>query len=117
MASDQSTYGQDEDGGLRRNFWRKLGQVVAQLPFAEELLAAYYCAFDSHTPTQVKGILVAAIAYFVLPFDAIPDMLPVIGFTDDAAVLVIATKLVSDHILPVHRELARAALAKFKAAE
>ena len=117
MASEQTTYGQDDDGGLRRNFWRKLGQVVAQLPFAEELLAAYYCAFDSHTPTQVKGILVAALAYFVLPFDAIPDMLPVIGFTDDAAVLVIATKLVSDHILPVHRELARTALAKFKAAE
>jgi uncharacterized membrane protein YkvA (DUF1232 family) len=60
----------------------------------------------------VKAILVAAIAYFVLPFDAIPDMLPVIGFTDDAAVLAIAIKLVADHILPVHRELARNFLAR-----
>jgi uncharacterized membrane protein YkvA (DUF1232 family) len=117
MAFDQATYGQDEDGGLRRNFWRKLGQVVAQLPFAEELLAAYYCAFDNNTPTQVKGVLVAALAYFVLPFDAVPDMLPVIGFTDDAAVLAIAIKMVSDHILPVHRDLARGALEKFKAAK
>jgi uncharacterized membrane protein YkvA (DUF1232 family) len=116
MATDRATL-DDGDGALRRNFWRKLGQVAAQIPFAEDLLAAYYCAFDNSTPMQVKAILVAAIAYFVLPFDAIPDMLPVIGFTDDAAVLVVATKLVADHILPVHRELARGALAKFKAAE
>ena len=116
MASDRTTL-DGNDSALRDKLWRKLAEVAAQIPFVEDLMAAYYCAFDNKTPAQVKATLFAAIAYFVLPFDAIPDMLPVIGFTDDAAVLVIATKLVSDHILPVHRELARAALAKFKAAE
>ena len=62
-------------------------RVAAHIPFAEELLAAYYCAFDRDTPLQVKATLVGALAYFVLPVDAIPDVLPVIGFTDDAAVL------------------------------
>lgn len=62
-------------------------RVVAQIPFAEDLLAAYYCAFDRDTPLPVKATLVGALAYFVLPVDAILDMLPVIGFTDDAAVL------------------------------
>jgi len=115
MASDRTT--EDDDGALRRNFWRKLGQVGAQLPFAEDLLAAYYCAFDHATPLQVKATLIGAIAYFVLPFDAIPDMLPVIGFTDDAAVLAIAINLVGAHIHPVHRQLAREKLAGIRAAK
>jgi uncharacterized membrane protein YkvA (DUF1232 family) len=85
--------------------------VAARIPFAEELLAAYYCAFDRDTPLSVKATLVAAIAYFVLPIDAIPDVLPVIGFTDDAAVLVTAVKLVADNIRPAHREAARSAMA------
>ena len=101
-------------GAWRRDFWRKLRAVVARLPFAEELLAAYYCAFDRATPTQVKATLVAAIAYFVLPFDAIPDMLPVIGFTDDAAVLAAAIKLVASHITPEHRQAAREKLQELK---
>jgi uncharacterized membrane protein YkvA (DUF1232 family) len=101
----------NDDAALQRSFWRKLKRVVAELPFAEDLLAAYYCAFDRNTPLRVKAILVAAIAYFVLPIDAIPDMLPVIGFADDAAVLAAAINLVAGHILPLHREAARNALA------
>jgi len=61
----------------------------------------------------VKATLVAAIAYFVLPVDAIPDVLPVIGFADDATVLTTAIKLVASHIGPLHREAARRKLAEF----
>jgi uncharacterized membrane protein YkvA (DUF1232 family) len=103
------------DGGLRRDFWRKLRRVAAYVPFAEDLLAAYYCAFDRATPVQVKATLAAAIAYFVLPFDAIPDMLPLIGFTDDAAALAAAIKLVANHITPEHRDAAREKLEELKA--
>jgi uncharacterized membrane protein YkvA (DUF1232 family) len=84
-----------------------------RIPFAEDLLAAYYCAFDRNTPLRVKATLVAAIAYFVLPADAIPDVIPGLGFTDDAAVLATAIKLVADHIQPVHRDAARNALNRF----
>jgi uncharacterized membrane protein YkvA (DUF1232 family) len=112
MTFDRSTSARPDEGdsALQGNFWRKLAGAAAQIPFAEDLLAAYYSAFDCNTPVQAKATLVAAIAYFVLPFDALPDVLPVIGFTDDAAVLAIAIKLVSDHILPEHRDLARRAL-------
>ncbi len=103
------------DPSLQRRFWRKLGAAVAQIPFAEDLLAAYYCAFDRATPLQVKGTLIAAIAYFVLPFDAVPDMLPVLGFTDDAAVLMTALKLVSSHLRPEHRDAAREKLGQLRA--
>jgi uncharacterized membrane protein YkvA (DUF1232 family) len=102
----------DGDSAMDRSFWRKLRRVAASIPFAEDLLAAYYCAFDRDTPLPVKATLVGALAYFVLPLDAIPDVLPVIGFTDDAAVLATAIKLVASHIRPAHREAARNALAK-----
>src|SRR6201996_2343631 len=95
---------------VRKRFWIKLKRVVAQIPFAEDLLSAYYCAFDRQTPRHVQAALLGAIAYFILPFDFIPDMLPVLGFTDDAAVLATAIRLVASHITPDHREAARAHL-------
>ena len=101
----------DEDT-VRRGFWVKVKRFGAGLPFVEDLLAAYYCAFDRDTPFQVKAALVGALAYFVLPFDAVPDLLPMIGFADDAAVLATAVRLVAAHITPLHRAAARAALAR-----
>ena len=97
----------DDDETLRRKFWRKLTAVAARIPFAEDLLAAYYCAFDRATPLAVKATLVGAIAYFVLPVDAIPDVLPILGFTDDAAVLTTALRLVASNVTPEHRTLAQ----------
>ena len=97
---------------VRRDFWVKVKRFGATLPFVEDLLAAYYCAFDRDTPLQVKAVLLSALAYFVLPFDVVPDVLPMIGFTDDAAVLATAVRLVASHITPLHRAAARAALAR-----
>ena len=100
---------EDRDSVSRR-FWIKFKQVVAKLPFAEDLLAAYYCAFDRETPRHVQVALLGALAYFILPFDFMPDMLPILGFTDDAAVLATAIRMVAGNITPEHREAARAAL-------
>jgi uncharacterized membrane protein YkvA (DUF1232 family) len=96
---------------VRKNFWRKAKRVAARIPFAEDLVAAYFCAFDHATPFQVKAALLGALAYFVLPFDVVPDVLPLLGYTDDAAVLLTAVRLVASHITPLHREAARLALA------
>lgn len=101
-----------DESGMRREFWRKARRFAAHLPFVEDLLAAYYCAFDRDTPTSVKVSLVAALAYFVLPFDFIPDWMPVFGYADDAAVLATAIRLAAAAIRPEHREAARAALAR-----
>ena len=97
---------------VRCGFWAKARRVASALPFAEDLLAAYYCAFDRDTPRHVQAALVGALAYFVLPFDIIPDIMPVLGYTDDAAVLATAIKLVAAHIRPEHRAAAKAALAR-----
>ena len=100
---------QDSDS-VRRGFWIKFKKVMGKLPFAEDLLAAYYCAFDRETPRHVQIALLGALAYFILPFDFLPDMLPVLGFTDDAAVLATAIRMVASHITTEHREAARTAL-------
>jgi uncharacterized membrane protein YkvA (DUF1232 family) len=96
---------------VRRGFWSKVKRVAAQIPFAEDLLTAYYCAFDRETPREVQAALIGALAYFVLPFDIIPDIIPVLGYTDDAAVLAAAIRMVAQHIRPEHRDAARRALA------
>ena len=101
-----------DEARVRRGFWPKAKRVAAKLPFAEDLLAAYYCAFDRQTPLQVKAALLGALAYFVLPADTMPDILPMLGYTDDALVLVTALRMVSGHIRGEHREAARDALAR-----
>jgi uncharacterized membrane protein YkvA (DUF1232 family) len=93
----------------KRQFWGKLRRVLARIPFAEDLLGAYYCAFDPDTPVYVRGVLFGAIAYFVLPIDMVPDFLAGLGFTDDASVLAAAIAVVG-HIAPRHRAQARASL-------
>jgi len=60
----------------------------------------------------LKAALIGALAYFVLPFDAMPDLLPLLGYTDDAAVLLTALRMVAAHLRPEHREAARRALAR-----
>jgi uncharacterized membrane protein YkvA (DUF1232 family) len=106
----------EDERTLRRRFWRKLRALAARLPFAEDLIAAHYCAFDRQTPVHVKAALVGALAYFVLPADVIPDVLPVIGYTDDAAMLAAAIRLVAQHITPDHRQAARQTLARMRGA-
>ncbi|WP_460450588.1 YkvA family protein [Alsobacter sp. SYSU BS001988] len=90
--------------------WRLLKRVGKNIPFAEDVLAAYYCALDPATERRVKLILVGALAYFVMPFDVLPDFMPLIGFTDDAAVIATAIASVSRAIKPEHREKAKATL-------
>lgn len=95
---------------VEEGFWTKLLRLAGKIPFAEELAAAYFCAVDPTTPLRVKGLLVAALAYFVTPIDLIPDFIAGLGYTDDAAVLAAAMGLVSGNIRERHHARARAAL-------
>ena len=95
---------------VKQGFWKAARRAGRMVPFMDEVVAAYYCALDQKTPTRVRITLMAALAYFVLPFDIIPDMLVGIGFTDDVAVLMAALTAVRTHITPAHRLAARQAL-------
>jgi uncharacterized membrane protein YkvA (DUF1232 family) len=99
----------------KRRFWRKVTRVVARIPFAEDLLAAYFCAVDRNTPAYVRAVLCGALAYFVLPADMVPDVLAPLGFTDDASVIAAAIAAVGRHLQPEHRDAARARLDRLAA--
>jgi uncharacterized membrane protein YkvA (DUF1232 family) len=96
---------------VRDKFWPTMKKAVRQLPFGRDAVAAFYCATDPKTPRKVKGILLAALAYFVMPADIIPDFFAVIGFSDDMAVLTAAIAMIGGHIKEGHYEAADRALA------
>ena len=106
-----------QEARVRRDFWPKLRANLARLPFADELVAAYYCAADSATPLRVRATLFGALAYFILPFDAIPDFFVGLGFTDDMAVIAAAIALVRSHVTQGHRDKARRTLEKLQATD
>ncbi len=101
---DEAKFGAD--------FMARLKRVAKRIPFAEDLLAAWFCARDPATPRRVRLTLLAALGYFVLPVDAIPDIMPLIGFTDDAAVIAAAIAAVAGSITIEHRERAKKAMAE-----
>lgn len=91
-------------------FWTKVKANLGRVPFMDEVVAVWYCALDPATPAKVKAILLGAVAYFVLPFDIVPDIVAGLGYGDDLAVLVAAIRTVRPHVTDRHREKARAAL-------
>ena len=101
----------DQAGKVRKSFWDTVKRATRQVPFMEDVVAAYYCAFDLETPHRVRGILLAALAYFVMPVDFVPDILAFVGFSDDVAVLTAALAAIRAHLKPAHYAAARNALA------
>ena len=97
---------------VRRDVWAKLRRFAGQVPFVEDVVAGYYCALDPATPMRVRGMLLAAIAYFILPFDFMPDIVVGLGFADDAALVTAVLALVSAHITDTHRAAATRVLDK-----
>jgi len=110
-ASGEDAGARASEEHVRTNFWRALKRVARHTPFAHDLAAAFYCARDPATPLKVRMILFGALGYFIMPLDAISDLLPLIGFTDDIAVLTLAVASVASAIRPEHRQLAEEALA------
>ena len=108
---------QQNEETVRNEFWPKLQKFLSRVPFAERAVAAYYCAFDPSTPVKVKGILLAALAYFIMPIDVIPDLIVGLGFTDDLTVLATAYTLIQSHMTDEHWEKARETIEKMRRGE
>jgi uncharacterized membrane protein YkvA (DUF1232 family) len=109
LPGDEDTQNRREKT-VRQKFWPTFRKAARKIPFSRDVVAAYYCALDPQTPLKVRGTLLAALAYFVLPVDIIPDVFVGIGFSDDIAVFSAAFAMVSRHIRPGHYESADKAL-------
>ena len=91
---------------VQRGFWPKIVRTAAHIPFVDQALSVYYAARDPATPTAAKGMMLGALAYFVMPIDAIPDIFAGIGFTDDAAVFAALIATLGANIKRRHRDQA-----------
>lgn len=95
---------------IRQKLMATARKAARQVPFMEDVIAGYFCALDPGTPTKVRATVFAALAYFVLPIDTIPDFLIGVGFGDDATVLMAAIAMVRSHMREDHYQAAREAL-------
>lgn len=93
-------------------FWDKAKQYarVAGETVLEPALKLYYAAQDPDTPAWARNTVYAALGYFITPLDAIPDLAPLVGYSDDLGVLVAATAAIAAHIKKEHGERARGKL-------
>lgn len=98
---------------VTRGFWPKIRRVATKIPFAGDVLSIWFCARDPATPAGAKAMMMAGLAYFVLPTDAVPDFLAVVGFTDDAAVIAALLAIVGKNLKPRHKAEARKLLDQF----
>lgn len=105
-----------DEARVRQGFWEKARSTLGKVPFTEDAVAAFHCATDSATPLPIRVTLFGALAYFILPIDALPDILLGLGYTDDAAVMIAAFTAAKTHITEAHRDRARAWLLKAKPA-
>lgn len=91
------------------SFWKKLKGFAGKAGISVVYMALllYYMLIDEAVDIKSKLTIVAGLGYFIFPFDLIPDVLPVIGFTDDLSVLTITLSIVRGKINDTHRLKAR----------
>lgn len=89
-------------------FWNKVKKFAlkAGKEVIVRALTLYFYLHDKDTPKWAKGVIVGALGYFIFPLDAIPDLTPVVGFSDDLGVLASAFATVAIHIKDEHRKRA-----------
>ena len=97
-----------------RRFWLKLGPQARSIGRGalEKALYLYYAAQSPTTPKWAKRVIYGALGYFIFPLDAIPDLAPIIGYTDDVSVMIAALATVALYVTPevkaeAHRKLAQ----------
>ena len=102
-------YGQYAKFYSRDSFWKKLKGYAGKAGIKVVYLALvlYYMLVDEAVGFKSKATIIAALGYFILPFDLLPDLLPIIGFTDDLSVLLFALSIVKGEINETHRLKAR----------
>lgn len=96
-------------------FWEKVRTYAraAGEGVLEPALKMYHSALDSDTPAWAKATIIASLGYFISPVDAIPDIAPVVGYTDDLGVLVAALATTAAHIKEEHTKKAKETLSQW----
>lgn len=93
-------------------FWRKVQRYATQAgeTVLDPALRLYYAAQDKDTPKWARAAIMGALGYFIFPLDAIPDVIPAMGYSDDLGVLLAALATTAVYIKEAHVLKAKAKL-------
>lgn len=81
------------------NLWGKLEKSGKRISFAKDILALYRYMKDPLVKWYRKAIVVAALVYFIVPIDTIPDLTPLFGYMDDLGVITALLKYLGSELL------------------
>ena len=92
-----------------KSFWRKIKNSATSAGYEaiHNALILYYTARAKETPLWCKTVIVGALGYFISLIDAIPDLTPILGYTDDISVMIAAVAALATHITPEIRNKAK----------
>lgn len=88
-ASDMDKYA---DKYSKESFFDKVTGAIkkAGLTLIYKALQLYYVTENPNCPMRIKAAIFAALGYFISPIDIIPDITPIVGYSDDAAAIALA---------------------------
>lgn len=87
---------------VNEKLWEKLERVGKKISFAKDILALVNYMRDPNVSWHRKSIVVAALIYFIVPIDAIPDISPLIGYLDDLGVIAAVLKYLGSELIPYY---------------
>ena len=100
-AEDEDVF-QQQARQVNERFEKKLERVGGSMRFAQDLVALFRYFMDPDVAWQRKTVVVAALLYFIMPIDAVPDLAPFVGYLDDFGVIMAVTKFMSGELAPYY---------------
>ncbi len=84
---------------VEENLWAKLEKSGKKISFARDIVALYNFMKDPLVRWHRKAIVIAALIYFIVPIDAIPDLTPFFGYLDDLGVITALLKYLGSELM------------------
>lgn len=101
MGTDERPHGYEREY-TETGFWDSMLRYakLAGREVVEKALQLYYLAQTPEVPGWARAVIYGALGYFITPIDAIPDLTPIVGYTDDLGVLVASMATVMGYVTP-----------------
>lgn len=104
---DIESFDMDEDFKKKKEFveenlWVKLEKFGKKISFAKDILALFRYMQDPNVSWYRKSIVAGALIYFIVPIDAVPDLIPLVGYLDDLGVITAVLKFLGHELIPYY---------------
>ena len=88
-------------------------EKISRIKLVYAALILYYTLQSDKISKKDKAMIIGALGYMISPLDVLPDAIPIVGLTDDLAVLLYVLKKVWTEVDPEIQEKAKGKLSKW----